>query len=312
MDWGQLFGFINNNLGNVMNLFGSLRGPVGAGMMAKGYDRVFQGIDRKYDAWKQKYDDERRLMNEYNQKVHDIWGQRQALQTAEQMRQDKFTADRAAAFKASMDKEKDLPSDIEAQFLSALDSYKDIPSAPSTTTAVDTDAPSIVSENLATALANEKAKTDLRQAAKARLLAPGLAQTDANITQADSANLLQSLNTRGLTSGQVAAKEQSLFEPAQLYPTSFTGIDPRADKDLAYGQMLINAGQGMMPSWSSMFQTMFPKTPTVGAGVSHADWWKKMYPTGYTLGQPYMHGTNKYFPVTGNPQMDLNFKTKIG
>ena len=123
MDWGQLFGFINNNLGNVMNMFSSLRGPIGASLMGKGYDRMFQGLDRKHTAWKDKYDDERRLMNEYNAKVHDIWGQRQALQTAEQTRQDKFKTDRAAAFQASMDKEKDLPSDIEAQFLSALDSY---------------------------------------------------------------------------------------------------------------------------------------------------------------------------------------------
>jgi hypothetical protein len=306
MDWGQLFGFINNNLGNVMNLFSSLRGPIGMGMQAKGYDRIFQGIDRKHDAWKQKYDDERRLMNEYNTKVHDIWGQRQALQSGEQARQDKFKADRAAAFEASMNKEKDLPSDIEAQFLSALDKYKDIPNTPTTTTGVDTEAPSVVNENLAAALAKESAKTGTRQAAKARMLAPGLAMTEANLAQADQASLLESLGGRGRDSAQVAAKEQMLFEPAQLYPTQYTGIDPRADKDLAYGQMLVGLGDRITPSWGSMFQSMFPKTPTtptIGAGVSNADWWKKMYPLGYTVGPSGQ--------VTG-PQMDLNVRTNIG
>ena len=88
------------------------------------------------------------------------------------------------------------------------------------------------------------------------MLAPGLAMTDANLAQADQASLLKSLGGRGLDSAQVAAKEQTLFEPAQLYPTHYTGIDPRADKDLAYGQMLINMGDKMMPSWASMFSQM--------------------------------------------------------
>ena len=256
MDWANLFSTAGSWINPMMNIFSSLGGPVGAGLQAKGYDRLFQGMDRKQDAWKKKYDDERRLMNEYNQDVHGIWGDRQALRSSEQLRQDKFKTDRAAAFQASMNKEKDLPSDIEAQFLSAMDKYKDIPDTPTTTTGVDTDAPSVVSENLAAALAKESAKTGTRQAAKARMLAPGLAMTDANLEQADQASLLKSLGGRGLDSAQVASREQALFEPAQLYPTQYTGIDPRADKDLAYGQMLINMGDKMMPSWSSMFSQM--------------------------------------------------------
>jgi hypothetical protein len=262
MDWGKIFGWINNsnvipNLFNILSTgVNALRAPIGIGMQAKGYDRIFQGIDRKHDAWKQKYDDERRLMNEYNAKVHDIWGQRQALQTGEIGRQNRIQADREAAFEASMNKERDLPSDIEAQFLDTLNKYQDVPAAPTTTTTVDTEAPSIVSENLAAALAKESAKTGTRQAAKARLLAPGLAQTGANLAQADQASLLKSLGGRGLDSAQVAAKEQMLFEPAQLYPTQYTGIDPRADKDLAYGQMLVGMGDRITPSWDSMFSSM--------------------------------------------------------
>lgn len=262
MDWGKIFGWINNsnvipNLFNILSTgVNALRAPIGIGMQAKGYDRIFQGIDRKHDAWKQKYDDERRLMNEYNAKVHDIWGQRQALQTGEIGRQNRIQADREAAFEASMNKERDLPSDIEAQFLDTLNKYQDVPAAPTTTTTVDTEAPSIVSENLAAALAKESAKTGTRQAAKARLLAPGLAQAGANLAQADQASLLKSLGGRGLDSAQVAAKEQMLFEPAQLYPTQYTGIDPRADKDLAYGQMLVGMGDRITPSWDSMFSSM--------------------------------------------------------
>jgi hypothetical protein len=155
-----------------------------------------------------------------------------------------------------MNKERDLPSDIEAQFLSALDKYKDIPNTPTTTTGVDTEAPSVVNENLAAALAKESAKTGTRQTAKARMLAPGLAMTGANLAQADQASILESLGGRGRDSAQVAAKEQMLFEPAQLYPTQYTGIDPRADKDLAYGQMLVGLGDRITPSWDSMFSSM--------------------------------------------------------
>lgn len=262
MDWKDIFRFAGDIVPLVGNFLQAAQGPIGLGMMGAGFGNALKGQQQAYDAWKRKYDDEWRLMEEANQGRHNVFMAQKALRDDEIARQADISRESKELFDRSLQQQKAIAPEIEARVKDTLSQYADIPAAPLPKTQGATDAPKIIAENLNKQMADQAAKNQARSQARAQVLAPGYALANAGLQAGDVSNALRSSAAQSQRSGRVADIEQQMFNPVPLYPTTETGVDPRADINTLIGSTLFNLGNQIRPSFSSMFGSMFPSSNT--------------------------------------------------